>query len=245
MSSRLLVYSALSAPMPFQMALDELLFEQWIQAPSTEPSVSRAALRFYYASEPWVSIGYSHAGWKALSEGLDAPADLLTDAARTPVCRRITGGGRVLHGRDLMFTLIAPRALDESFKSVMGSYARLHEVLIEALQELGIKARFYREEEPLPSGKDCFLHPIASDLEAGGKKIAGGGQKRSRGFLLHQESIHLDQTYLYEPLTQALTRGLGKWFGCEPEKADWQPEHLEAAEILGREKYEVLAPAKK
>lgn len=245
MSSRLLVYSALSASMPFQMALDELLFEQMIQASQAEPAVSRAALRFYYASEPWISIGYSHAGWKALSEGLEVSADLLSDAARYPVCRRITGGGRVLHGKDLMVTLIAPRALDESFKSVMGSYARLHEVLVEALRAVGIEARFYREEDSLPLGKDCFLHPIASDLEADGKKIAGGGQKRSRGFLLHQESIHLEQTHLYEPLARAFAEGLEKWFGCKPEKADWQPEHLEAAEILGREKYAVHAPVKK
>lgn len=227
------------------MALDELLFEQMIQAPQAEPAASRAALRFYYASEPWISIGYSHAGWKALSEGREIPADLLSDAARFPVCRRITGGGRVLHGKDLMFTLIAPRILDESFKSVMGSYARLHEVLIEALRALGVEARFYREDESLPAGKDCFLHPITSDLEAGGKKIAGGGQKRSRGFLLHQESIHLEQTHLYEPLTRAFAEGLGKWFDCEPEKADWRPEWFQAAETLGREKYEVRAPVKK
>lgn len=225
--------------MPFQMAVDELLFERMIQAQSLQPDAPQAMIRFYYASGPWVSIGYSHAGWKALSEGLEPPQELLADAKLFPVCRRITGGGRVLHGKDLMFTFIASKNMDESFKSVMSSYARLHEVLGEALADLGVKARFYREDESLPAGKDCFLHPISSDLEADGKKIAGGGQKRSRGFLLHQESIHLKRDDLYEPLTHAFIKGLSERFGCKTESSDWPPELMEEAEILGRQKYEV------
>lgn len=240
MSSGLLFYPLISAPMPFQMALDELLFERTIQAGRGD-----AVLRFYYASEPWISIGYSHAGWKALHSGGAVPADLLQDAAKYPVCRRITGGGRVLHGRDLMFTLIAPKDAEPSFGSVMASYARLHEILREALREGGVDARFYREEDSLPEGKDCFLYPIASDLEAGGKKIAGGGQKRSRGYLLHQESIHLENPSVYEVLQAGFLGRLADQLKRKAEAQDWDPAVFEAAENLGREKYAVRFPASK
>ncbi len=86
----------ISAPMSLQMALDELLFstrKKEIQAP---------VLRFYVSSEPWISVGYSFRETTDLSK-----SDLIRRHPRVPVCRRMTGGGCVLHGRDLIFSLIA------------------------------------------------------------------------------------------------------------------------------------------
>ena len=93
----------ISAPMPLQMALDELLFvsqkyEDW------DPT-----LRFYVSSEPWISVGYSFQDSVAFEK-----SDLILQNPQVPVCRRVTGGGCVLHGRDLIFSLTARYAERES-----------------------------------------------------------------------------------------------------------------------------------
>lgn len=241
MQPRLSSFSVVSASMPFQMALDQLLFERAVEAHQQKNAQPpEALLRFYYSSEPWISIGYSHAGWKTLNHQ-GVPEAFLEESKRVPLCRRMTGGGRVLHGRDLMFTLIAPKDMHPRYKSVMDSYTQIHEVLQLALKAVGINAGFYQDDKPLPAGKDCFLFPITSDLAVSGKKIAGGGQKRSLGVLLHQESIQLENTSLYEPLMTEFSARLSASLGCVGQTADWQPELFDAAENLGREKYEILS----
>ncbi|MBU3759845.1 MAG: hypothetical protein FGM27_07965 [Candidatus Omnitrophica bacterium] len=231
MPRELFTYALISAPMPFQMALDEILFERLI-----ETAQAQAVLRFYYASEPWISIGYSHAGWKSQPTSAHSQG-LLRDGRNRPVCRRITGGGRVVHGEDIMFTLMAPKDAEPSFSSVMGSYTRIHEILLDSLGACGIQAGFYREDADLPQGKDCFLFPIASDLEFRGKKIAGGGQKRSRGYLLHQESVCLDRQDLYEGLRSDFSARFAAALGRDLKDCDWDPLMFEEAERLGNSKY--------
>ncbi len=95
------LYPSISAPMPFQMAFDELLFRR-IQK---DGESSGPFLRFYFSSEPWITLGYSQEnnGHKANS---------------IPVCKRITGGGTVFHGKDLVFSITALKSHDESFGSV-------------------------------------------------------------------------------------------------------------------------------
>lgn len=217
--------------MPQQMALDELLFQETIEARAAglEPM---PLLRFYYASEPWISVGYSYAGWREGSSLAPEAAD-----GRVPACRRITGGGTVLHGNDLMFTLVASREDHESFKSVRLSYLRLHEIVKNAVESLGLPVRFYRCDQPLAKGKECFVFPIATDLEACGRKIAGGGQKRSLGVMLHQESIQLPKRTLDPALVTALQRSFAEGFNTRLEPADFDPQILFQAEKLGEAKY--------
>ncbi len=161
-----------SAPMPFQMALDEVLFRRFEASDHPAP-----ILRFYFSSEPWVTDGY-------FSKAEPSPGS----------CRRLTGGGRVQHGQDLIFSLIAGKKDDPSFASVTEGYHRIHQAVKTALEASGLSVRFYSEnhaENMLNRGPECFVYPIESDLEVGGKKIAGGAQKRSSGVLLHQESIEI------------------------------------------------------
>lgn len=104
----------ISAPMPFQMALDELIFE------SQKKDLQAPLLRFYDSSEPWISVGCSFKGtgtifqdkkWsqspKICLTPLTSKSDLILKNPRVPICRRITGGGCVLHGHDLIFSLVA------------------------------------------------------------------------------------------------------------------------------------------
>ena len=204
--------------MPFQMALDEIIFRQVEKENGV--SSSSPLLRFYFSSEPWVTVGYSY------REKLEGA-----------VCRRITGGGRVNHGKDLIFSLVARKEQDKSFSSVRMSYLKIHEAVKLAFESLGIQPRFFRCDEPLPPGKDCFRFPIATDLGIEEEKIAGGAQKRSAGTLLHQESVKIPKRVEARDFISSICRGFETIFEIQIRPLHWKPELFEEAEKLARGKY--------
>jgi lipoate-protein ligase A len=213
-------YPTISAPMPFQMALDEVLFRGLLEKQITGP-----ILRFYYSSEPWITVGYSH------------PASEFSKDSKLPVCRRMTGGGRVEHGKDLVMSLLGRKEDDDSFGSVRVSYWKIHEAVKEGYEALGQAPRFFRCDEKLPRGGNCFAFPIATDLALGNEKIAGGAQKRSSGVFLHQESLKLASLEV-EALREALGPAFEKVFGIKLENQNAYPAQLAQAKGLSREKYE-------
>ncbi len=208
--------------MPFQMALDEILFRDY--EANAKPGDS-PIFRFFYSSEPWMTTGYSDPVREPLKNGI-------------PVCRRLTGGGQVLHGKDIIFSLIAKKDADSSFDSVRMSYLKIHEAVKLAFEILGEKPRFYRVDEKLPKGPECFRYPIATDLAIGSDKVAGGSQKRSRGTFLHEESIYSPGNKLGIPLIAALKDGFQKRFEMTLKPAPISPETLASAELLAKEKFE-------
>ncbi len=206
--------------MPFQMALDEVLFRQAIRSASPKEGVP--CLRFYFSSGPWVTVGYSQKKNNS-ANGL-------------PSCRRLTGGGTVFHGQDLVFSLIAGKRHDPSFHGVPSSYIKIHEAVQCGLEKLGKKTRFFRCTENLPKGDECFRFPIASDLAVNGRKVAGGAQKRSCGTFLHQESLRTEGIDARD-LMEAIRDGFRAVFRMEWAAADWAAEFLFQAEELARKKY--------
>ena len=171
----------LSAPMPFQMAFDEGLFYDCLGRSESGDSPVGPILRFYYSYGAWTTLGYA-------DSAAGKPGGAALPARH---CRRITGGGRVQHGDDLLLSIVGCREDHQAFKSVRISYLKIHETIKEALEQMGLSLRFYRCDEPLPKGADCFRFPIATDLAHRGRKIAGGAQKRSKNIFLHQESIRM------------------------------------------------------
>lgn len=218
------LYPALSATMPYQMALDEVFFRGMIDARARGENPF-PILRFYYASEPSISVGYSH------------PVELDSASESLPLIRRITGGGRVEHGRDLMFSVIAAKDADESFSSVRMSYQKIHEALHEAFKALGKEASFYRCDEALPRGGDCFKFPIATDLSLDGKKVAGGAQKRSSGVMLHQESVQLVKGLDADAIIREFRLALKNKFEIEILEVDMSTDLVIEAGLLAQEKY--------
>jgi hypothetical protein len=207
------LYPVISASMPFQMALDEILFRRYVESAQKESLAP--VLRFYFSYGEWVSLGYSQRPEEAQS--------------RQAVCRRISGGGRVRHGNDLIFSLIAHKSAHESFREVRTSYLAVHTAVKLAIEKLGKQARFYRCTENLPKGSDCFRYPIASDLAVGAGKAAGGAQKRSCGILLHHESIQYPGMDAWA-LMKSLTKSFSEVFGADIQPLDLDPELMHEGE---------------
>lgn len=224
----------ISASMSFQMALDELLFraresqylDKDLSHNDREDLFPPPILRFYFSDRLSSTVGYSHRGAQT-ENGVE-------------VVRRITGGGKVDHGRDLVFSLIAHKSHDESFGSVRVSYWKIHEALKKGFESLGMSPRFYRCDESLPEGPECFRYPISSDLALGRKKIAGGSQKRSAGTLLHQESIVVPKSVDVFMLCKAVRAGFESIFEVSLEDSFLKPEWFENAADLSKEKYQPL-----
>ena len=166
----------------FNMAVDEFLFRRQIRGNDQNP-----VLRFYQFSEPTVTVGYGV--WRTIRSDLNG---------NVPAIRRITGGGIVHHGPDLTYSLVAPVICHKAFRKVRESYFLIHDELRRSLNHLGIETQLFDQDYETSAScvskqpeqnAHCFDSPVSFDLMLDGRKVAGAGQKRSLGFLLHQGSI--------------------------------------------------------
>jgi lipoyl(octanoyl) transferase len=149
------------------MAVDEALLET-----ATTPTI-----RFYGWAEPAVSFGYFGKFYEAAEAG--PGRDLV---------RRWTGGGIVLHGTDLTYSVIVPATNHYLIRSPLDLYADVHAAIRETLLEDGANAVLASIVSPKISD-ECFANPVRSDILIDGKKVAGAAQRRTRKGLLQQGSI--------------------------------------------------------
>jgi len=150
------------------MAVDE-----WLASTAEMPM-----LRIYQWQGEWGSIGYF--GKIAAAQAAFPEINWV---------RRWTGGGTVDHRVDWTYTLVAPAGSRIVGMRGAESYRLIHSTLAEVLQAEGLNVR-------LSSGADqtgaalCFQNPVGHDLvDAAGRKMAGAGQRRTSGGLLHQGSV--------------------------------------------------------
>jgi len=138
-----------------------------------------------------------------------------------PLVRRPSGGGGILHDRELTYSLTVPQ-LHPWTKKRIEFYSEIHCSLIETLQQFGVTARFYSDAAPseqpqsLKSFVDqpvdrqmchevaeraglpflCFMRRTGGDLVIGEMKVVGSAQyRRSTGFIQHG-SILLERSPL-------------------------------------------------
>jgi lipoate-protein ligase A len=147
---------------PMQMALDEVLLS----------SVRTPTLRLYRWSGPCVTFGYfqPHALIEELHPGV-------------PATRRWTGGGVVVHGEDLTFSLMIPAGDAISGMAPALFYRELHGAVSERL------GGWLAGDGEISEGPSCFSAPSRDDLMVGGHKVLGGAIRRSGGALLYQGSL--------------------------------------------------------
>jgi lipoate-protein ligase A len=164
-----------SAHGAFNMGVDEALLASAVEGIAT--------LRFYGWEGPWLSLGYSQ---RLDPQRIATCADL-----GVGIVRRVTGGGAVLHGGDLTYSVAAPEAVLPP--GLRGSYRVVADALIAGLRSLGVEA----ERSVAPSRRtasrsfDCFASSAEDEIRAEGRKLAGSAQRRMHGAVLQHGSIRL------------------------------------------------------
>jgi len=171
----------------WNMAVDEALLE-------SAAAGGAATLRFYQWSEPTLSLGYFQRA---------ADRDQHAASRLCPLVRRASGGGAIVHDRELTYSVAWPMR-DTRIKAATNLYDACHETLVEVLAAMAVKATIYR---PLPdactSGSQarespppflCFQRRSCGDILCGAHKIVGSAQRRSRGAVLQHGSILLSRS---------------------------------------------------
>ena len=208
------------------MALDEVLLDTAGDA---------VLLRLYGWAEPTVSFGC-----------FETAASARQVACGRGVVRRWTGGGIVEHGEDLTYSLCVPRSCPFAALRGAESYRRIHAAVARALGRCGTSAASH-EAPGTPTAAStvnaCFERPVLHDLIDGGRKIAGGAQRRNRTGLLHQGSIRIN--FPNPDLLAAWKTSMGLELpfalGEHCEERGLTPENLSRAHALAAAKYATAA----
>lgn len=204
---------------PWNMAVDEAILEA-VGRSDVPPT-----LRLYAWDPPCLSLGFAQPVKDVDLDGLARNGWQLV--------RRPTGGRAILHTDELTYSVIAPGDEPRVAGSVLESYRRLSQALVNALQRLGLPA-LAEKEYALPQGIQagapvCFEVPSNYEITVAGKKLVGSAQARRKPGVIQHGSLPL-----YGDLTR-ITQAL-----AYPDEAARQRaaarllEHAATAEMLGQ-----------
>ncbi len=157
------------------------------------------AIRFYRFSEPTVTYGR-----------LQDPEQVRrVSPAGWPLVQRPTGGGIVMHDKDLCLS-IAWRPGQTSIPTrPTEQYQWIHSVILDALAPIirlnRMSCRQVAESSTSFHKRQCFQEPVACDLLINGQKVVGGALAHRRDGILYQGSIQtLEHLSIEERLAQAM-----------------------------------------
>jgi lipoate-protein ligase A len=173
---------------PLNMAIDEVLLE-------SAATSGIATLRLYQWSKPTLSLGYFQAA---------ADRERHQPSLACPLVRRASGGGAILHHRELTYSLAVP----EKYSSAAAArrlYESCHSTLIEVFNDLGFSSALFSAASlcvSIPDEKDpdpqqpflCFQRRTCFDIVSLEAKIVGSAQRRRRGAVLQHGSILLSRS---------------------------------------------------
>lgn len=225
-----------SASGPRNMALDEALLQSALDE-------KVASLRFYYWSEPTLSLGY----FQEHTERLNDP--LLRDVAYV---RRPTGGAAILHHLEITYSLALPAGTP--WHNSESWLCRMHHAIAAALLRFDVDAR------PVSCGEEqklgphlCFLHQTPADLRIEGHKVVGSAQRRPHGATMQHGSILLeksphapalpgicdlaDKKIEVSKLERAIVDELAAATGWTFAESAWTVDELQQADEIERTKY--------
>lgn len=160
------------------MAIDEAILTAVIEG------ASPPTLRFYAWAPPCLSLGRNQP---------QADVDLTAcHVAGVDVVRRPTGGRAILHTDELTYSATLLESDPRADGGILESYRRLSEGLLAGLDILGAQASQAADSKPATDpGAVCFEVPSAYEIVAGGRKLIGSAQWRSRGGILQHGSLPL------------------------------------------------------
>ena len=176
----------------WNMAVDESILE------AIGRGGSLPTLRLYAWEPACLSLGYA----QSLTD-VDIPR---LRAHGWEMVRRPTGGRAVLHTDELTYSVIAPLNEPRVAGTVLESYRRLAQALVQALIMLSLPVQV-NENSSSPHTTDanpvCFEVPSTYEIIVGGKKLVGSAQARRKEGVLQHGSLPLagDLTRIIQVLT--------------------------------------------
>ena len=133
-----------------------------------------AALRIYGWTPPTISLG--------CFQSYARVAELEGDARDLPVVRRATGGGAILHDREITYCLVVDDSIAIAHEAPAALYRFVHEVWCDVITADGLAAEMTPDHFPFPSPRSgpffCFEKPGRTDLIVGDQKLLGSAQRR-------------------------------------------------------------------
>ena len=162
------------------MAVDEAILE------AVGGCESLPTLRLYGWNPACLSLGYAQP-----FHDVDIPR---LHEHGWDVVRRPTGGRAVLHADELTYSVIAPLNEPRVAGTVIESYQRLAQALVETLNLLNIQVEV-NEKSNKPHSPEtnpvCFEVPSTYEITMGGKKLVGSAQARRKEGVLQHGSLPL------------------------------------------------------
>jgi len=193
----------------WNMAVDAAILEAL--SPDSVPT-----LRFYRWARPTLSLGY----FQALSD-----RSKHRESAGIDVVRRATGGGAIVHDRELTYSLTIATPTQRT-GAVSWLYQRVHQCVISALATSGLHASRFGSSasderrpvtsRPVSTGAEpflCFQRRTEEDLIVSGYKVLGSAQRRGKHGVLQHGSLLL-QASSFAPQLPGLLE-LAKSTGAE------------------------------
>jgi lipoate-protein ligase A len=159
------------------MAIDESLLVSAIEHKTQ-------TLRIYRWREPTVSLGYF--------QKEDDPV-LETRFAGLPRVRRLSGGGALLHDREITYSIALPDGHPLAEAPTL-LYDQVHAALVSLLKDLGAPALVRGEKRDQPEPFLCFGRGDPRDIVLAGHKIVGSAQRRRRGAILQHGALLLERS---------------------------------------------------
>lgn len=161
------------------MAVDQAIVTSMRQGESPP------TLRFYAWSPPCLSLGRGQSL---------ADADLAAcRAAGVDVVRRVTGGRAILHTDELTYSIALLQTDPRAAGGIVESYRRLSTGLLAGLHRLGVQAAQATGQRNAVADLTavCFETPSNYEITAGGRKLVGSAQWRTRGGVLQHGTLPL------------------------------------------------------
>lgn len=171
---RLLIMGKNCAAM--NMAIDESIMKAQFNDPNP-------TLRFY----DWKSPAYSFGYFQDITSEVDVD---LCFCEGIELVKRMTGGGTVIHGWDLTYTLIFPRENNEL--TIPEIYRLIGRSLQLAFSKLRIPTEINSCKTVSTTQNNCLINIAENDVIYDGNKVAGVSVRRNRNGYLFQGYISLD-----------------------------------------------------